>query len=203
MNKKNQLPCYLSKTGSINLFLIYINIYRELLLFMDNSLSREEKISCIKEFLEKNENEKIINDLYLKYVNVKIKKHKKKEKTEKCDINNPKYIVLLDFLNQILVNIGKQKIKKLEDFRDIDREDIIIDANKILLDGDMGKILFEHFDKGACGWYRRKLTETYILSFLRYSCKMIGYSFEYYQKDVVTSVAGRNLRQTHIFYNII
>lgn len=170
---------------------------------MDSSLSREEKISRIKVFLEKNENEKIVNDLYSKYVNIKIEKHKKKNNTEKCETHDPRYIALLDFLNQILTNIKKQKIKKLEEFKDIDREDIIIDTNKFLLDGNTGKILFKYFNKGACGWYRRKLTDTYILSFLRYSCKIIGYSFEYYQKDVTTLVNGRNLRQTHIFYNIV
>lgn len=170
---------------------------------MDNSLSHEEKISRIKAFLEKKENAKIADDFYSKHIDIKVKKNKRKDQSEKCNTNDPKYVVLLEFLNCVLANIGKKKINKLEDFKDIDREDIIKDINKNLLEGHMGNKLYEHFDKVACGWYRRKLTDTYILSFLRYACRIIGYPFEYYQKDVTILANGRNLRQTHIFYNIV
>ena len=172
---------------------------------MDNCLSQKDKINHIKEYLDKDENGKFVDDIYLKYVNMKIKKEKKTKKNgiEKCKLDDPRYVVLLKFLNCVLTNIGSKNIKKIEEFKDIDREDIIRDVNKILLDGNMGDELYKYFDKAACGWYRRKQTETYILSFLRYSCKNIGYSFEYYQKDIVTQINNKNSRQTRMFYNIL
>jgi len=171
---------------------------------MDNILSQKDKVDHIKEYLDKDENKKIVDDIYARYIYRPKKERKtKKNNIQKCGTDDQRYTILLKFVNCILTNIGKQNVKRLEDFKNIDREDIIKDINKNLLENNIGDELYKYFDKVSCGWYRRKSTDTYILSFLRCSCKIIGYSFEYYQKDIGVPVNGRNLRQTHIFYNIL
>ena len=57
------------------------------------------------------------------------------EKDGKITKDSEKYKVALKLVNKILVNLGKDEITDLTDFKDIDREDIIKDVNKKALDG--------------------------------------------------------------------
>jgi len=45
---------------------------------MDNNLSQKDKVSHIKEYLEKNENKKLVDDMYSRYID-RPKKEKKKK----------------------------------------------------------------------------------------------------------------------------
>ena len=116
--------------------------------------------------------------------------------------NSDKYKVALKFVNKILVNLEKDEIDDLTDFKDIDREDIIKDVNKKALD-DMEKEILKHFEKKECSWYRRNETSHYILTFLRKVCSILGFSFSYYKKDITENINGKNYRKTHVYYSII
>ena len=96
------------------------------------------------------------------------------------DKNSDQYKIVLKFINQVLVNIGKKEIDDLTKFVDISRNDIIKDCNKHLLE-NMEKEIFALFDKTKCGWYRRKTTQNYILTFLRYICTCLGLTFTYHE----------------------
>ena len=74
----------------------------------------------------------------------------------KIEKDSDKYKVLLKLLNNILINIDKQEINDITDFKDIDREDIIKDVNLETL-CEMEKELFnEHYNKKKCGYYKTK-----------------------------------------------
>lgn len=96
----------------------------------------------------------------------------------KEDKDSEKYKIALKFINVILVNIGKEEVDDLVKFCGIDREDIIKEVNKKSFE-EMEDELFKHFDKVKCGWYRRKVTKNYILTFLRCMCDILGLSFSY------------------------
>lgn len=128
-------------------------------------------------------------DNLMEHVN-KIEKHdivKKKEENEKekpvVDKTSKKYIVLLKFVNKLLANMGKSEIDDLVKFKDINKNDIITDANKAVL-VDMEKELFGKgmFDKNACGFYRK--TDSWVLNVFRNMCKDVGVSLIWYEKKI-------------------
>lgn len=170
---------------------------------MNNDIPHQNKVNLIKAFLDKEENKHYVNNIFKKYINITSPVKKENQPTKKkCNNTDTKYIIILKLINTILTNIGKPNINKLEDFKMVDREDIIKEANERSLTA-MEDEIYKHFDKAECGWYRRKMTKAYILTFLRYACDKIGYKFTYSQKELTTEINNRNLRQTHIFYNII
>lgn len=114
---------------------------------------------------------------------------------------DPKYKILLKFVNEINVNINKPVINKLTDFINIDREDIIKQENNVSFQ-KMENDIFEYFDKKVCGWYRRKTIKGYILTFLRSTCKDIGLEFKYNQKEICDIINNKSYRRTHLMYSI-
>lgn len=91
---------------------------------------------------------------------------------------NEKYQVLLKFINKILSNIGKESIKNLTEFKDIERYEIIKEDNFGIL-VELKEEIFEHFDCRKCGWYRRKTVKNYILTFLRYALEELNLKLSY------------------------
>ncbi len=98
----------------------------------------------------------------------------------KLDKDSEKYKVALKLINRILVNIGRDEVDDLTKFKDVNREDIIKDTNTISF-MELQSELFKYFDKVKCGWYRRKTTKNYILTFIRYMCDDMGLNFEYHE----------------------
>jgi len=131
----------------------------------------------------------------------KLQDTKELVKITKVSKDSDKYKVALKLVNKILVNLGKDEIDDLTKFVDVDREDIIKDVNKKSFE-EMEIILFKHFDKAKCGWYKRKKVKNYILTFLRYMCDLIGYEFSYIQRDITTEVDSKKYRKTCMFYSI-
>lgn len=117
------------------------------------------------------------------------------------DNSSPKYKIALELINKILVNSNKEEVDDLTKFVDIDRELIISDKNKNDF-ATMEKSIFKYFDKAKTGWYRRKTTTCYILTFLRYMCIDLGLEFEYKQKEIYSNINGSNYRKSHTFYTI-
>jgi len=100
------------------------------------------------------------------------------DNSENTDIVNNKNNVLLKYVNAILTNIGKEPIENLTDFKEIERLDVIKEENfesLVLLKDE----IFAHFDCRQCGWYKRKSTKNYVLSFLRYALTDINLKLIY------------------------
>src|SRR5438477_7069284 len=80
------------------------------------------------------------------------------------EIEKEKYNIALEFINKILNNINKPKIKELTEFTNIDREDIIKEINIGTLK-EMENEIFKFFNKKKCGYYRK--TDALVLNCLR------------------------------------
>jgi hypothetical protein len=114
--------------------------------------------------------------------NVKIAKN--------IDKTTEKYKVALKLVNSMLKNMNKPQITDLTEFRDINREDIIIDANKQLI-LDMGDEIWAHYDKNKCGYYRK--TPAWALNILRGMMRELGLCLSNGKKEKTTSVGVRKL----------
>ncbi|ARF09926.1 hypothetical protein Indivirus_5_49 [Indivirus ILV1] len=117
----------------------------------------------------------------------------------KVDKDDNKYKVALKLINKILVNIGKDEINDLTDFKDIDREDIIKDVNKEALTG-MEKELFPLFNKDKVGYYRK--TNAIVLNCLRGMMKEIGFSLVKVQKGKMIQINGKSYEKSCMIYHI-
>lgn len=115
------------------------------------------------------------------------------------DINAHK--ILLELINKILYNIGKNNIDNITNFINIDRDDIIKSINKESL-FTMSHELFQYFDKSKCKWERRNTTKNYTLTFLRSACNLLNYKLSYEKKDITTTINNIKYRKTHYFYSI-
>ena len=145
-----------------------------------------EKLKILKKCIDKLNNE-----------NNNKKTVKLIEKPKKdIDRTTEKYKLLLKYVNGILKNINKNNIDDLYDFKDIDRLDIIKKENIKLLD-TMAPILFKHFNKDKCGYYRK--TKNIALNCLRGMCKELGVELK--KRQFTKSIKSRNI--THLAYSII
>ena len=122
---------------------------------------------------------------------------KLKSEDKEIDKQSDKYQILLKFINKLLKNIGKEEITDLTQFQNIDREEIIKEENKLLFK-KMEKEMHEFFNKSKTGYYRRKRTKHYILTFIRSVCDEIGLKFFYTEK----TRSVNSLVKTHIIYSI-
>ena len=145
-----------------------------------------------------------INTLKKIYKNYK-KKEKPEEKTEEKEINidktTEKYKLVLNIINKLLENLGKDTIDDLTQFNKIDREDIILEKNKKILDDYQDEIL-KHFEKNEIGYYRKNKNKNYILTFLRHACDVIGLKFGYIQTQCPETILDKKFRRTHFLYSI-
>jgi tRNA(Glu) U13 pseudouridine synthase TruD len=187
---------------------------------MDN-ISHEDKLKALGLDPTDKINKVILDKLYKnhllkeeqikKEITEKLKEDKKKkedaEKNERkeekvIDTTSEKYKILLKLVNQILTNINKPNITKLTEFKDIDREDLIKDIHDESFRALEYKI-YDHFDKGASGWYRRKSVKAYILTFLKYACNDINLLFRADSRSVQEVIDGKSFSRTHTFYSIL
>lgn len=122
--------------------------------------------------------------------------------TQKVGKDDDKYKLALKFVNVILKNIGRDEVNDLTEFKNVDREDIIKDVNKVSLDA-MANELFDKFNKKKCGYYRK--TDAIVLNCLRGMMKEIGYELTFHQKDrweKNEKVNGKSYKISHSFYSI-
>ena len=113
--------------------------------------------------------------------------------------DSEKYKVLLKLVNKILNNIGKESVDDLIKFIDIDREDIIKDANTKSLN-EMENEIFKHYNKKKSGYYRK--TDAIVLNCLRGLVKEAGYNLIKKQKGINTQINGKSYERTHMIYSI-
>lgn len=115
-------------------------------------------------------------------------------------MTDKKYLVALKFVNKLLDNMGKENIDKLEDFKDIDRDNISTGQNKDTL-VEMEDEIFKVFDKRACGYYNRKTSRSYPMSVLRGMANELGLKFVYEKKNSTVEVDGKNYKRTKLIYH--
>lgn len=88
-------------------------------------------------------------------------------------------------MNHILKNIKKTEIKDIREFKKINRNDIL-KINYNIFD-DMEDEIIKNFDKIKIGWYRRKVTKNYVISFIKSACAHLkDTSFTYKRTHVNT-----------------
>lgn len=104
-----------------------------------------------------------------------------------------KYKLLLEYVNNILKNMGKEAIDDLTEFKEIDRLDIIKEKNKEMLD-EMAPTLFKHFRKQ--NYYRK--TKSIVLNCMRGMCKEVGVQLINRKQNIVRNT----ILKTHFFYTI-
>lgn len=117
------------------------------------------------------------------------------------DKTSDKYQIVLKLINVFLVNMKKDKINDLLEFKDIDRKLLMSDKNKNAFTKMENKI-YEQFDKTKCGWYRRKTTKNYMLTVIRYICADIGLHFTFKQKEIYVTVNEEQFRKSNTYYYI-
>lgn len=161
-------------------------------------ISRQEKISIIKE-----NNIKSLDDMTDEFINLLYKSviNKKKENEKdysKIDKTTDQYKTALKFINKMLENLNKPAITDLTQFKNIDRIDVINKKNEDLFD-EMKDELFKVFDKKKCGWYARKAVRNYLLTFLRHMVNELGLEITYRH----TNTAKNNFTKSHLMYTII
>lgn len=117
----------------------------------------------------------------------------------KIEKDSDKYKIVLKLINKILKNMGKDEIDDITKFTDIDREDIIKEANIKALN-DMDGELFKHFNKKNCGYYRK--TDALVLNCLRGMMKEAGFKLAKKQKGVCKEIDGKKYERTHMIYSI-
>jgi len=115
------------------------------------------------------------------------------------DISGPKYKILLEFVNKILINLDKEEITDLAQFQNIDRLDIIKPCNIVVLN-NMAPTIFKHFNKKKCNYYRK--TKSMVLNVIRGMCKELGVSLHLDQRKISERINNRSYIRTNMFYTI-
>lgn len=128
--------------------------------------------------------------------------HKPKEEPKKVyikvDKTTTKYKLLLEYVNGILRNMGKEPVDDLSKFQNIDRLDIIKEENRQLLN-KMAPRLFKQFSKDKCGFYRSKKSINFPLNVLKGMVKELGLIIT--RSHYTKSIGGKN--KSFCVYKII
>lgn len=109
-----------------------------------------------------------------------------------------KCILVLKYVNGMLKNAGKPEIKKLEDFIDVDREDLTNSAN-IQLIGNMETELFKVFNKKECNFYYPQFKKGTPLNVLRNLVKNTK-TYNFFSKN--TDIYEGRFRRAATLYSI-
>ena len=128
----------------------------------------------------------------------KLKSEIAKKDRSNVDKTSAKYQLVLKFVNTILTNMGKPNITDLTQFKDIDRDDILNEKNKEYYE-EHEKEYLDNFGKEATGYYRRKTTKNYILTFFRGIVDDVGLELIVSHKNIIVKTKIR----THMIYSII
>ena len=167
---------------------------------MATKVTKKEKLEALG--IKHNLKKEYVDTLYATHIlNNKNKNPKKviKKPVHNIDKTSQKYVLLLEFINKILVNIGKNEIDDLTKFKNIDRIDIIKPKNKVILE-DMAPKLFKHFNKAKSGYYKK--TKNQVLNVIRGLCKQNGLILKSKPKSLTSKINGSYYGRTHMLYSI-
>ena len=128
------------------------------------------------------ENEKI-------YQNPKSKRNVKKPKTyQNIDKTDDKYKLVLEFLNALLVVIGKPQIDDITKFQNIKREDLLKQECTQVLNNYLDRLVKE-FGKSTLLYSKRHKIDTYLLTIIKSIVLNWGYQFKSYQKHTSKQIS--------------
>ena len=157
---------------------------------------------------KKQTKEKLINEIYAKFIKLNEKKpnkniHIKKPKTAlKIDKADDKYKLVLEFLNALLVKIGKVEIDDITKFKDIKRDDLLKPECTQVLSQYLDRLV-KQFGKTNISYRKKDEIETYILTVLRNITSYSGYKFS--SKNIVknkTISVGNYKHDYSLLYSI-
>lgn len=117
------------------------------------------------------------------------------------ELINNKNKLILKYVNGLLTNLGKGKINDLTEFKNIDRNDIISEANIKYLD-TISEQLYKLFGRGTCRYYG-KSSKSRPLNVLRGMCndtktyKLVGVG-----KEIGETINGIHVRRATMIYSI-
>jgi hypothetical protein len=151
------------------------------------------KEDFLKQISDVDLSERLLKKLY----NLAIQAQKEQTPIVKKTIpKDERYMVFLKFVNKILVNIGKEEITDLYDFKNINRLLIIKKENLETLE-QMKDELFKHFNKDKSGYYYN--SESKVLNIMRRICKQLSLTL---QKKQMSKIVNRKV-ETHYLYTIV
>ena len=160
---------------------------------------KEMKINNLDDIIS---NKLYVDGLYKIFIKNKNNTDKNKKIIKKhiiIDKNTKKYKIFLKFINKILVNIGKDEIDDLVQFKNINRVDIIKPENKVILE-EMAPKLFTYFDKRKSGYYRK--SPNIVHNVIRCMCRDLKISFIKKKKAVYERINNISYRRTGYFYTM-
>lgn len=108
--------------------------------------------------------------------------------------------ILLTIVNNFLINMNKTTITSLLAFTDIDRDDILIEANKDTLI-NMEEEIFKNFNKDKYMIYKNK-PKKFVLNFLKSACIESGHNLCYKKKEIQEIFNNKKYRRTVFLYSI-
>jgi len=143
-------------------------------------LTREAKLEKVG--LPKNTNiTEISNDLlekiYCRFINAKVKKEPIKIKKGKTEVTEQKLELLLRFLNSLLSAMEKDNIKEITDFKNIGREELLKDDCQKVFNEYIVEI-YSLFGKSKLGRKSKKNEKGYIITVLKKMVSNVGYSIK-------------------------
>jgi hypothetical protein len=140
---------------------------------------RHKDIEIYKKYMDNKTCEDFDDELLHKIVvlfNAEKKKEKlKKKQPIKVDKTTDKYIIILQFINEILKTYNMVEVDDLYDVS-LPRY-ILTSENTKKVYEQFEDNIFTHFNKGACYWYARNRIEHYGLTCLKCMIEDIGLHF--------------------------
>lgn len=91
--------------------------------------------------------------------------------------------ILLKIINKIFKVINKSPIKKLTEFKNINRN-ILVGEHVDNIMEEMEDEFYKVFSKADCGFYRKKTLNNYLFCALKAAVKAIGYRLQPKKKDL-------------------
>lgn len=122
-------------------------------------------------------------------------------KNIKIDKNSDKYKITLEFLNALVIAIGKPAINNITQFKDILRSDLMKPQCENVLNEHIGKII-EIFGKSVIRYNTRSKSKCYLLTVIKYLSSLCGYKFQ--SKNVHNKSKKNNIyvATLHTYYSI-
>lgn len=109
-----------------------------------------------------------------------------------------KYNVLLKLLNRILVNIGRQEINDIIEFKNVDRKDLLKEENNKIIE-EMEEEIHKYYCKYNLKYGHKSQIKHYILTLIKAMCEDIYFQF----KSKSVKVKKNNKVLVNAIYDII
>ena len=87
-----------------------------------------------------------------------------------------KYNILLKFINKLLENMNKNNIDIITDFKEISREELIIEDNNRIFN-DMKEEIMTSFNKYKLKYTQEDTIKTYIITIIKLMCEELELRF--------------------------